>query len=232
MMRDWVRLPTRWIRDGGLKAFRWTGGGGGSDNLAALMVLVPIAHHADPDEGCARVTYDTLGAATGLSRRKISDGLSVLAAQKIVTRQRQGRSTYELVGFDTTGGWGKLPAKKLYIENGLAPFTHFKMRSRVELDAMKLYYLFVERRDTTTNMAKIGYEKIQTYSGVNAGSIRHALSLLGTCGLVDVDRVRSEVADLGIGNRYRLIGLHPRQHAGTTGRSDLASDPFAGIRPE
>jgi hypothetical protein len=72
-MRDWVRLPTGWIRDHGLTEFRWAGPDK-ADHTAALMVLAVIAHHADDQSGIARRTYDQLGAATGLSRAKISGG--------------------------------------------------------------------------------------------------------------------------------------------------------------
>ena len=53
----WTKLPSRWIEDGGLEAFRWTQGKG-ADNLAALMGLTVISHHVDPDSGVARLTYD------------------------------------------------------------------------------------------------------------------------------------------------------------------------------
>jgi hypothetical protein len=76
-MRDWVRLPSKWIEEGHLADLRWKSEETvGSDNVAALMVLSPIAHNAD-DEGLAKCTYDQLCLATGLSRSKVSNGLSV-----------------------------------------------------------------------------------------------------------------------------------------------------------
>ena len=66
-MKDWVPLPSRWIEEGGLDELEWTAREtSGSDNVAALMVLAPIAHNAD-DQGLARCTYDQLALATGLS---------------------------------------------------------------------------------------------------------------------------------------------------------------------
>ena len=82
-MRDWVRLPSRWIEDGGLQELHWTkSGASGSDNAAALMVLAPIAHVAD-DDGVATCTYDRLTLATGLlghrmGRRRVLLGASAL----------------------------------------------------------------------------------------------------------------------------------------------------------
>ena len=64
-LKAWVRLPTAWIRDHGLKAFRWAGPAR-SDNTAALMLLVAIAHRVDDQSGLTRLTYDQLAVATGL----------------------------------------------------------------------------------------------------------------------------------------------------------------------
>jgi hypothetical protein len=78
-LQDWVRLPSRWIEDGGLQDLQWAGSpASGSDNAAALMVLAPIAHVAD-EKGVATCTYDRLTLATGLSRAKVANGLTVLA---------------------------------------------------------------------------------------------------------------------------------------------------------
>lgn len=222
MKTEWVRLPTHWIEQGGLKQFRWVGRTG-SDHVAALMVLAPIAHHADQETGSARVTYDVLQSAAGLSRAKVSDGLDVLARQGIITRQQDGRSSYSLIGFSSTGGWGKFPWKKLYVEDQIAAFSHFKLRTRIELEALKLYYLFVSRRDNRTNGASISYLKIEEYSGINRNNIRSPLSFLVSIGLVHIDHMRSEVSDAGVSNRYRLAGLNAYNHMGTTGLRNLTS---------
>jgi hypothetical protein len=65
-LQQWVKLPTAWIQSHGLRAFRWAGVDR-SDNTAALMLLLPIAHHADSQTAIARLTYDKLGEATGPS---------------------------------------------------------------------------------------------------------------------------------------------------------------------
>jgi hypothetical protein len=68
--RDWARLPSRWIENGGLKNFKWRRDGEGSANVAALMMLAVIAHHAD-QSGAATLTYDDLSDLLGgLSRAK------------------------------------------------------------------------------------------------------------------------------------------------------------------
>jgi hypothetical protein len=73
VLREWVRFPSKWIQDGGLKQLRWSGGGTrGADNTAALMTLTAIAHHADDERGLAKLTYDQLCTITGLSRAKLA----------------------------------------------------------------------------------------------------------------------------------------------------------------
>src|SRR3954463_5982005 len=110
--RDWVRLPSTWIEAGGLRQLRW--GSAGADNIAALLGLAVIAHHAD-NEGAARLTYDELCGCTSLSRAKLSAGLSVLRKLDVVESDR--RSRYKLVGYNIAKGWCQLPAKNLYTGN-------------------------------------------------------------------------------------------------------------------
>ena len=75
-LRNWVRLPSWWIEEGGLRELRWNKGEG-ADNIAALMVFCVIAHHANEHamgnekaELLASLTYDRLGLATGIESRE------------------------------------------------------------------------------------------------------------------------------------------------------------------
>ncbi|WP_237064663.1 hypothetical protein [Loktanella sp. M215] len=49
-MRQWVKLPSAWMEEGGLSAFKWRAEAGASET-AALMVLMAIAHRADLERG-------------------------------------------------------------------------------------------------------------------------------------------------------------------------------------
>ncbi len=217
-MREWVRLPSRWIEDGGLRQLQWTkSASSGSDNLAALMVLSPIAHNAD-EVGLAKCTYDQLSLATGLSRSKVSNGLSVLDKLGVIDREPSGRSTFQLTNHNTAGGWSKLPAKRLYNSGRIIAFDHFKLRTMTELHALKLYYLFVRRRSSETNMAHLSYDKIEDYSGIERARIRKAISFLASVGLVHVEHTASMLNERGTANAYRLPFLDPYVHFGTRGR--------------
>ena len=225
-LREWVRLPTTWIRNGGLEEFRSTAAER-SNNTAALMLLTALAHHADDENGIAKLTYDQLGMVTGLSRVTISGGLSALQRHGLIARKVEGRSTYHLSNYDPKRDWGKLPAKGLYASSGeIAAFRDFHLRRRVELDALKLYYLFVAFRNNASNLAHISYDKIHEYTDIERTNIKRGQSFLVAQGLVYVEHLPSEINQRGVTNLYRLVGLSPRQHMGTTGRALLSSGDF------
>lgn len=217
-MREWVRFPSKWIEDGGLKQLQWTNSEvSGSNNVAALMVLAPIAHHAD-DEGMAVCTYDCLALATGLSRAKVSAGLTVLEKLQVIDRAPSGRSTFRLLNYSEAGGWSKLPARGLYGAGRIIGFEHFHLRTMNELHALKLYYLFARRRSNSTNMAHISYDKIEAYTGIARPRIRKAISFLASVGMVHVEHIPSRANERGTANAYRLPFIDPYVHLGTRGR--------------
>jgi DNA-binding transcriptional ArsR family regulator len=223
-LRDWARLPSRWIENGGLKNFKWRRDGKGSANVAALMMLAVIAHHAD-QSGAATLTYDDLSDRLGgLSRAKISAGLKVLEAQQIIERAPKGRSIIKLTNYDVSPGWCKLPAKALYRDQKLTALSSFKLRSPTELHALMLYLLFATRRNAQINMALISYDKIIEYTGLNRAHIAAAISLLINSHLVHVHQVPSERQDGRSAHGYRLTHLDGYIHMGTRGRRDDLGD--------
>ena len=213
----WIKLPSAWIRDRGLRQFRWAEQG--ADNTAALMTLTVIAHHIEPETGVAHLTYDELMDMASLSRAKVSAGLSLLDARGLIDRTPEGRSSYRLRGYDPASGWAKFPAKGLYRNGIVSAFTEFRLRRPAELEAMKLYYLFAAQRARETNMAMISYDKIEEYTDVTRNYIRRALTVLGANDLVHVERFRSNLREDGVANAYRLTHLESHRHMGTTGRS-------------
>lgn len=218
-MRDWVRLPSMWIEDGGLQKLQWAkADASGPDNAAALMVLAPIAHVAD-DEGLATCTYDALAMATGLSRAKISKGLAVLTDLGVIERKPAGRSSVQLTNFVKGHSWSKLPARRLYSGGRIMGFQQFTLRSMAELHALKLYYLFARRRSNDTNMAHLSYDKIEEYADIERHRIKTAISVLLNAGLVHVERTESLSNERGTANAYRLAHIDSYLHFGTRGRN-------------
>jgi len=225
VMLDWVRMPTNWIESGGLSDFRWQRGTG-ADNLAALLVFAATLHHADQESGVAKLTYNELCDAVSISRAKVSAGLDILQSRELVECGRGGRSSLQLCGFDPEQGWAKFPARRLYRGNTIAAFSGFTLRAPAELDAVKLYYLFASRRDRRSNLAKISYDKISEYSGINRANIRRGLSVLAVHALVHMERVPSHVSEYGVASAYRLAHLDSYRHPGTAGRTYLSGDLY------
>lgn len=217
-MLPWVRLPSKWIENRGLRDFGW-GRGEGAENTAALMVLAALSHHAD-NTGTASFTYDQACMATGLSRSKVSAALKVLIKRTLIERGPT-RSIFRLSGYDAQLGWAKFPAARLYRDGAIVPFQRIHLRRRVELDALKLYYLFASRRDRKTGAALIAYPTIEDYSGVPRNNIRAALSWLAAEVMVHIDHVPSQLGEGHIVNAYRLVHLDSRQHMGTSWREAL-----------
>jgi hypothetical protein len=228
MMMSWVRLPTGWItRRKGLREFRWTRLEG-ANNIAALMTLMVIAHHADYDSGVAKRTYDELTAYTELSRAKVSGGLKTLEKQKIVERHPSGRSTFQVID-KISDGWGKLPAQKLYeVHDGpIAFFRELTLRKATELHALKLYYLFVAMRDIKTNMAHISYDRIEFYTAIERARIKSGLSVLAANGLIQIEHLPRNGMEHGYASAYRVAHIDATRHMGTTGRNDVTFQPLA-----
>jgi hypothetical protein len=179
-LREWVRLPSAWIEDGGLKRLRWgtSEWNSGADCLASLMILMVISHYADETTGVTKVTYDEMSTRTGLSRSKISVGLRILEDLEVIIRSTTRQSHFELARFGLTEGWCKFPARRLYQAGRIAMFQDFNLRKPAELNALKLYYLFAARRGEDTNLANISYDTIAEYSGLDRNRIKTAISFL------------------------------------------------------
>ena len=119
---------------------------------------------------------------------------------------------------------GKVTGKKHVFARGIVAFDDFRLRRVAELDALKLFFFFVARRDNKTNLANIGYGKIEEYTNIKRVRIKTAISFLASLSLVHVEHVRIETNEYGISNAYRVVGMSPYNHMGTTGRSMIEID--------
>ncbi len=54
-------------------------------------------------------------------------------------------------------------------------FETFHLRSRAEMDALKLFFLFAARRGSDTNAANISYDKTEEYTGIELTCSRKPL---------------------------------------------------------
>lgn len=225
-------MPSRWIvnqKDPVLSEFRWNGKEK-SSFTAALMLYMVIVHHANdepvrglPAIGCAKLSFTDLAEITGISRAKISAGLNILEAHRLIERIDVGKTNiYRLLNYDLTAGWAKLPAKKLYDRSlrNIEAFRLFHLRRKGELNALKLYLLLVAFRSNRTNYTVLSYEKIHAYTGISRNDIRSASSLLITMGYIQVEKGESPQQPGKSLNIYRVTGIEPFRHSGTMSQDE------------
>jgi DNA-binding transcriptional regulator GbsR (MarR family) len=234
-METWVQLPLWWVSDSEdssfLKKLNWNNPGANSHNTAALMVLLAIATntshrqtHKNPIIGSVDLSFTDLTNITLLSRKLISEGLKKLIESGLIKKSKARKvNQYTLLRTSSSEGWGKLPAKKLYESNleSIKAFKHFKMRSKVELNALKIYFLIVALRGNETNYSQMTYDTITRRTGVRRADINGAISLLVSSELIRVIKLESMKNKYATVNAYRLIGIDSYKHEGTSGKIDI-----------
>jgi predicted transcriptional regulator len=229
-VKEWVRMPSYWLRNEEslpLPAMRWYGSQK-ADQIAALMLYVVLVHHANDKTSAVRseigicdLTYTQLSDITGLSRAKVAGGLRVLLEIGVIESVGLGRNNvYKIKDFENRSGWAKLPAKGLYSKDfsKIEAFQTFHLRSKNELNALKIYLAVVALRTDSTNYAKVGYEKLSDYTGIHRNELKSAISLLINLGLLQVDSGVSDINEFATVNMYRPCHLEAYKHRGTVGR--------------
>jgi DNA-binding transcriptional ArsR family regulator len=232
-MKEWSKMPSKVFMEESkspLRHMTWSSDKK-SDYIAALMIYMVLVHHVNDDtsiingeRGSVSLSYEALCELTNVSRTKVSKGLDVLEKYELVTRSTVGRiNIYEIVGYLEKGGWAKLPAKGLYDKNQthVESFKSYKLRSKVELNALKIYLVLVAFRDNSTNHTKLGYEKISQYAFVQRSDIKSALSLLVASKFIHIDSIANEHNAYSTNNVYRLCFLEVYKHRGTRALSEF-----------
>jgi len=92
------------------------------------------------------------------------------------------------------------------------------------LDALKLFFLFIARRGNDTNLANIGYDKIEEYTGIKRVRIKTAISFLASLSLVYVEHIQSRINPNGVSSAYRIVGIDSYNHMGTRARNFEETD--------
>jgi hypothetical protein len=158
----------------------------------------------------AHLTYDELSALTGLSRKLISGGLKLLETRKMVTRYGSARTgDYCLEGLEEGKRWAKLPGQALLspAKTEFLPLTRFSLRSKHELNALKLHLYYASVRDRTKPYSQSSFETTWNNIGVPERDIPKANSLLLSTGLLSrFGRDTGEDAKQYESNRYYMEG--------------------------
>ena len=213
-------MPSGWVLEASvLPSMRWSQGEGAS-YASALMCYAVIVQHADMDTGVASVTYDTFAAATGRGRELVSKGLQHLYRFGLIDKPG-GRSLYHMVDYSRDQGWAMFPHRQLYTGDRIPFFSEMHLRKRADLDALKLLYTFTAFRSREDNRAHVSYKRIAELTGVSDKNISAAVSLLTSGHVINVDQVTNEHSSHAFHHAYRLRGIEPRRHRGTSQRASI-----------
>lgn len=167
-------------------AFAQVGGRWGADAAADVAKdEADVVEHETPNSLVVRATYDDFAALTGLSRDRVSAGLQKLLTLKMIWRVDKS-STYGLAGYGPGKRWAKLPGKALLSPAGTTfePFAHFRLRSKTELNALKLHLYYASTRPKDALFSMVAYPMIQKRTGVSERDIPRANTLLVSSGIL------------------------------------------------
>lgn len=227
LMKPWVKMPASVIREGKLKKMLWAEDAIGkqSHKVAALKIFIALCMCAElNDMYCdfgdfplqqysAQLTYDRIGELTALSRNSISEGIAVLVRLDIISVRTEGRkNVYRLSQFDGSGNWSKLPCKDILTsdQKRIEAFYQLKLRSKIELYALKMYIYLCTVRDNKTPYASASFEKINEATAIPERDIPRTHAFLSGIGLIAiVEKRRNENAEqskVNTPNSYYLKG--------------------------
>ncbi len=216
----WVQVPATGLAET-LRGFVWQkpDSGSAARDTAALMIYVAFLYvrkeqkvaDVQPGESqtsrhIAELTYDDIEQAVGLSRTLIQQGLQRLYSAGLVQPEgSKQRRTYLLAW--PPGRWFKLPCRAMVGQSGIDAFKNFSMRSKHELNALKLYLYLASVRDHNNLYSEVSYEIISQRIGVAERDIRRALNVLNASGLMArINRESDRLNSTWGPNQYYLRG--------------------------
>lgn len=234
----WVAVPATglvevlkgmtWKRDGTASAAR---------DVAALMIYVVLLfirrEHSmtqvllgigfSSTEEVADITYDGLVQATGLSRSLICQGLERLESFALI-RSRGSRQKRQYVIPQPPGRWFKLPCRAVMTRDGVKAFKTFTLRSKHELNALKMYLYLADVRDSKKDHTEASYETIYKRLDISERDIRRAINVLNTAGLLArVDRESDRQLSSWGPNKYFLKGYEDLNRAAPSPNTETQS---------
>ncbi len=170
------------------------------------LLFIPAGTTTTTTQHFAELTYDDFEHLTGLSRSLIRQGLLRLTEMGLV--QAQGsRQQREYILAWPGGRWFKLPCRAILRRDGIAPFKTFTLRTKHELNAMKLYLYLADVRNRSTFHSEVSYEVIRERLGTPERDIRRAINVLTAAGLLArVQRETERAASYWGPNKYFLTG--------------------------
>lgn len=210
----WAPMYSWWVFDGVMTKFTWRNDqvGRRSAKVAALMIYIALTIFSLESKGSrkVRITYNKLSELTGISRELIREGTLVLESFQLIQVERVGRNNeYTLLNNKDGGGWCKIPVRKIMDEDGtsIMPFSSLKMRTKVELHALKIFIYLAAIRDNNYEYSMASYEKIKQNVGMSENDITKALTLLVLIGLIArIEKDKDSDSKKSLPNKYYITG--------------------------
>lgn len=100
---------------------------------------------------------------------------------------------YQLCQFDGSGNWSKLPCKELLTpdQKRIEAFYQLKLRSKIELYALKMFIYLCTVRDNKTPYASASFEKINEATSIPEKDIPRTHAFLSGIGLIAIVEKRA-----------------------------------------
>lgn len=234
----WHMLPATPVIEA-LPQFLWLRRDGDSPaaDAAALMLYVALnfavegdLEKVDPaiplDERLtarARLSYDQMQDATGLSRALVVQGLARLTERDLIRAEGTSQDRSYRIPWPAYRFF-KLPCRAIVRDGVIRPFEGFHLRSKFDLYALKLYLYLASIRSNTAQFSMAAYETIHRGTGIPERDIKRAISQLIGCRLLaGVDREYKRIERTNEPNKYHLQGCadlfagrgHIRQNVAT-----------------
>lgn len=217
----WVQVPADGLLPV-LKTMKWqrVGKASAACDVAALMIYVVLLFvrkectvtqtllgvESVLTDYVADITYDGLEEVTGLSRSLIRQGLERLEFVGLM-HSSGSRQQRQYVMPQVAGRWFKLPCRGVMTRDGIAAFKTFTLRSKHELNALKLYLYLADVRPRDKSFSEASYETIYIRLGISERDIRRAINVLNASGLLArVNRETDRQSSSWGPNKYYLKG--------------------------
>lgn len=254
----WAKMPSRWIRTGGLAEYGAKSPSGGSDrawlnrSLACLKTYIAICTRADYYTGVTKTSYDELCTLTDQARAVVGRALRVLEADGLIScyspNPRSG-TTITVCRWNEEKGFAKIPKRWLLTareaqKEGVGPkgvlirLRQFRFDSRPSLNALKVYLVLLAERDSGTDpgegLAIIGYTRIASLADIGRHQVSDAITMLLEMNLITFrtgDYRESEDVDFDRTNRYLVRGLNVRWQSADDEAAGAKLSKKKGKRP-
>ncbi|ECS3310548.1 ArsR family transcriptional regulator [Salmonella enterica subsp. enterica serovar Typhimurium] len=208
-MKPWVKFPSKFVLDGRLKELLWTDDkvGKPSHKVAALKLYIALSMRAESKEAfchyidtyityySAQATYEELSELTALSRSSISSGIDILERLGLLSVDKVRRKNiYRFPGFDGSKDWCKMPCRALLSRDGkrIEAFHKLKLRSKIELYALKMFIYLCAVRDNHSHYTSASFERINLQTSIPEADIPRTHAYLSGIGLIALVEKRKD----------------------------------------